>query len=80
MLLLHVTDLFQSLVSKINIFFFSCFVGQEFGKSSTEQFLLRTFHAGVVRCWLRLQLSEDSTGLDTQVGSLARIPYGQELN
>lgn len=63
----------QNLVIKVNIFFFACFVGQEFRKSSAGQFFLRTSYAGAVRCWLRLQSSKGSVGLDIQAGSLAWI-------
>lgn len=40
------------------------FIGVEFGKCSTRQFLHGASHADAVRCWLGLQLSEGSTGLD----------------
>ena len=37
------------------------------------QFLVRTSHTSVLRCWLRLQSSESRAGLDIRAASLAWI-------
>lgn len=47
---------------KINILFFSCFMGQEFWKNVIG---FRTSHAGAVKCWLKLQSSEYLVELDS---------------
>ena len=45
------------------------FVGQDFRKGLSEQFLLGGLHVVAVKCQLGLQSSEGSSGLDVQHGT-----------